>query len=84
MIKLKKEIQGTGPPGQEKTPCKTIYDIWQYMDICNSKKVTIMEKKAPKNTIFYAHYFTFCYILYRQPQKVVIMNWKCFETMIKL
>ena len=41
-------MQGTGPPGQEKTPCKTIYDIWQYMDICNSKKVTIMEKKAPK------------------------------------
>ena len=47
------------------------------------KELNLIPKNTPKNTIFYTHYFTFSYIRYRQPQKVVIINWKCFEIMVK-
>ena len=49
--KTQKEIQGTEFAGEEKTEYKIFYD----MHTSNSKKVTTMGKKTPKNIIFYPY-----------------------------
>ena len=70
MIKLRKIYKVTELAGAEKTEYKTI-NLWQYIHIFNSNKVTTMRKKTPKIIIYYTHYFTFSYMEYRQPQAVV-------------
>ena len=57
---------------------------WQYMHIFNSKKVTTVGKKTPKNIIFYTHTILLLDIYSTDKQTVVIINCKCFEIMVKL
>ena len=82
MIKLRKKYKELNLLVKKETEYKTIYD-----NTCTfliQEKVTAKGKKTPKNIIFYTHHFTFSYIYYRQPQTVVIINWKCFEIVVKL
>ena len=53
------------------------------MHIFNSKKVTTVGKKTPKN-IIYTHTILLLVIYSRDNQTAVIINCKCFEITVKL
>ena len=53
------------------------------MHIFNSKKVTTVGKKTPKN-IIYTHTILLLVIHSRDNQTAVIINCKCFEITVKL
>ena len=51
MIKLRKKYKELNLLVKKKQSIKP----WQYMHIFNSKEVTTVAKKTPKNIIFYTH-----------------------------
>ena len=48
------------------------------------KKVTNVGKKTPKNITFYTHTILLLVIYSTDKQKVVTINYECFEIMVKL